>query len=52
MSDSKAVQEAEQNPSTECEECSWIQFSIGSDEDFLMGKTCNPDAPEECESCQ
>lgn len=21
-------------------------------EDFLIGKTCNPDAPEECESCQ
>lgn len=22
------------------------------EEDFLTGKTCNPDAPEECESCQ
>lgn len=22
------------------------------EEDFLAGKTCNPDAPEECESCQ
>lgn len=22
------------------------------EEDFLIGKTCNPDAPEECESCQ
>lgn len=21
-------------------------------DDFLEGKTCNPDAPEECESCQ
>lgn len=22
------------------------------EEDFLTGVTCNPDAPEECESCQ
>jgi len=22
------------------------------EEDFLSGVTCNPDAPEECESCQ
>ena len=22
------------------------------DEDWLSGVTCNPDAPEECESCQ
>lgn len=22
------------------------------EQDFLIGKTCNPDAPEECESCQ
>lgn len=22
------------------------------EEDFLAGYTCNPDAPEECESCQ
>lgn len=22
------------------------------EEDFLAGATCNPDAPEECESCQ
>lgn len=22
------------------------------EEDFLSGATCNPDAPEECESCQ
>lgn len=69
MSDCKdcsAVQEAEQNPNTECDSCGWAQFTIGSDddfvsptlendepeEDFLTGVTCNPDAPEECESCQ
>lgn len=22
------------------------------EQDFLEGKTCNPNAPEECESCQ
>lgn len=22
------------------------------EQDFLDGKTCNPNAPEECESCQ
>ena len=22
------------------------------EDDWLSGKTCNPDAPEECESCQ
>ena len=22
------------------------------EDDFLSGVTCNPDAPEECESCQ
>lgn len=33
-----------------------IEDYFGSDysleEDFLAGVTCNPDAPEECESCQ
>uniref|UniRef100_A0AAU6VZX0 Uncharacterized protein n=3 Tax=unclassified bacterial viruses TaxID=12333 RepID=A0AAU6VZX0_9VIRU len=29
------------------------QIDLNDDEDdFLSGKTCNPDAPEECESCQ
>lgn len=29
------------------------EFGISEDEDdFLSGVTCNPDAPEECESCQ
>ena len=26
--------------------------AIADEDDFLAGKTCNPDAPEECESCQ
>jgi len=25
---------------------------VEDEQDFLDGKTCNPDAPEECESCQ
>lgn len=25
---------------------------LDDEEDFLTGVTCNPDAPEECESCQ
>ena len=29
-----------------------IEFPDDGEEDFLTGKTCNPDAPEECESCQ
>lgn len=29
-----------------CEDC------VDDEEDFLSGVTCNPDAPEECESCQ
>lgn len=28
----------------------WID--LPEEEDWLVGKTCNPDAPEECESCQ
>jgi hypothetical protein len=30
-----------------------FEVSVEEDEDdFLSGVTCNPDAPEECESCQ
>lgn len=29
-----------------------IEFPDDGEDDFLLGKTCNPDAPEECESCQ
>lgn len=32
-------------------EWTWGQ-SQDDEDDFLAGKTCNPDAPEECESCQ
>lgn len=32
-----------------CEVCFYYP---DEEEDFLVGKTCNPDAPEECESCQ
>lgn len=30
------------------------QYTHGEEDeaDFLAGVTCNPDAPEECESCQ
>lgn len=28
------------------------QVVTDDEEDFLLGVTCNPDAPEECESCQ
>lgn len=28
----------------------WI--TDDDEDDFLTGVTCNPDAPEECESCQ
>lgn len=27
-------------------------FEGDDEDDFLVGVTCNPDAPEECESCQ
>lgn len=30
----------------------WEEAVAGDEDDFLAGKTCNPDAPEECESCQ
>lgn len=30
----------------------WEEAVADGEEDFLAGKTCNPDAPEECESCQ
>ena len=33
----------------------WDAFlfsDMDEEDDFLVGKTCNPDAPEECESCQ
>lgn len=29
-----------------------MKIAEEEEEDFLTGKTCNPDAPEECESCQ
>lgn len=29
-----------------------IAAMVEDEEDFLSGVTCNPDAPEECESCQ
>ena len=29
-----------------------LDIELPDDEDWLSGKTCNPDAPEECESCQ
>ena len=29
-----------------------IEFPDDSEEDWLSGKVCNTDAPEECESCQ
>lgn len=30
-----------------------LDFSLDeSEEDWFSGLTCNPDAPEECESCQ
>ena len=31
--------------------CDYCRYSDDED-DFLSGVTCNPDAPEECESCQ
>ena len=33
-----------------CSNCQ--EENSNNNEDFLSGKTCNPDAPEECESCQ
>jgi hypothetical protein len=38
----------------ETEKLSGVCFYCQEDteDDFLEGKTCNPDAPEECESCQ
>lgn len=30
----------------------WSSTLTDEEWDFLEGKTCNPDAPEECESCQ
>lgn len=32
----------------------WIGYEdcVEEEEDFLTGATCNPNAPEECESCQ
>ena len=30
----------------------WTCSSEEDEEDFLTGKTCNPDEPELCESCQ
>lgn len=30
----------------------WAESQDDDEDDFLAGKTCNPDAPEECESCQ
>ncbi len=40
-----------------CESCEeWIaggrKLYPEEEEDFLAGVTCNPNAPEECESCQ
>lgn len=32
-------------------ELPWLDMPDDED-DFLTGVTCNPDAPEECESCQ
>lgn len=29
-----------------------LDIEYPDEEDFLSGVTCNPDAPEECESCQ
>jgi hypothetical protein len=29
-----------------------LDVEFPDDDDFLVGITCNPDAPEECESCQ
>lgn len=33
-------------------ELPWLDEPKEDEEDFLTGVTCNPDAPEECESCQ
>ena len=30
----------------------WAGMLADDEGDFLTGKTCNPNAPEECESCQ
>lgn len=30
----------------------WVSNEDEDEDDFLAGVTCNPDAPEECESCQ
>lgn len=30
----------------------WAGILADDEGDFLCGKTCNPDTPEECESCQ
>lgn len=38
-------------PSPE-EKSSWAKMLKDDEGDFLSGKTCNPKAPEECESCQ
>lgn len=29
-----------------------VIVAVAEEEDFLSGVTCNPNAPEECESCQ
>lgn len=34
------------------EKLGWAGMLADDEGDFLTGKTCNPDAPEECESCQ
>lgn len=44
LADLKAVLQVEDNG-----------YQVGDEieeEDFLTGATCNPNAPEECESCQ
>jgi hypothetical protein len=48
----KMSEEYEQDPA-DLTEFPWDEPEDDIDEDdFLSGVTCNPDAPEECESCQ
>lgn len=45
--------------SEDCKDCGTAMYDLNdegvcpicADDDFLTGVTCNPDAPEECESC-